>query len=68
MTEEQLKRVRRAILSHEEWKAKWVKKDRCFSVEMVSPRGKAFTVNAYYFEVNKHLDATAAKIEKILKP
>lgn len=68
MNEQQREKIRRAILAHEEYKAKWTKDDRCFSVTWISPRGKEMTYSGYCFEVNKHLNATVAKIEKILKP
>lgn len=59
--------VARAINAHEEWKAKWTKDDRCFSVEWISPHGKTMTYIGYYFEVRKHMDKTVAKIRKILE-
>lgn len=68
MNEQQRKKIRRAILAHEEYKAKWRKDDRGFSVTWVSPRGKEMTYSGYSAAVNKHLDETADKIEKILKP
>lgn len=66
MNEQQRKKIRRAVLAHEEYKAKWVKDDRFFSVTWISPLGKEETYSGYCSAVNKHLDGTADKIEKIL--
>lgn len=67
MREAQDLKIKRAILAHEEWKAKWVKYDRCFSVEWISPRGKSMTYSAYCFEVNRHMAKTIEKIRKIIE-
>lgn len=64
--DDQDKAVRRAINAHEYWKAQWATDARAFSVEMVSPRGKRMTYNAYCSEVNKHLGKTVEKIRKAL--
>ena len=59
--------IARAIHAHDEWKAKWVKDDRFFSVDWISPHGKTMTYSGYCFEVRKHMTRTVAKIRKILE-
>lgn len=64
--DKQNQKIKTLIRRHEDWKSMWTKRTMLFSVEMVSPRGKAMTCSAYQYEVNKHLDATVEKIRKVL--
>lgn len=58
--------IRRAIISHENYKSSWRKESGAFTVQMISPRGKRMTYSGYCFEVKKHMDKTVEKIRKIL--
>lgn len=72
MTKDKIKeaqdlKIRRAISAHEDWKRMWVKDDRFFSVEWISPRGKSMTYHEYCVEVSKHMARTVEKIRKALE-